>query len=159
MPQKTPLRIAHQRVEDPFESRQGDGIAKHATPESRTVDAAVATDDAGKRGLDGGDGAAIAPQHPVDRGVSIVNGDAKSPEGSGDGRLAHADRAGQAEHDHLDGTVSRNTNSRSSGVTAGSIPNHAAKPGRAWCSSMPSPSTTRLPRPRACASSGVSSGT
>ena len=47
---------------------------------------------------------------------------------------------------------------RSSGVTSGMMPNQAWKAGRAWCSSMPSPFTVRLPRRRAAASSGVSRG-
>jgi len=41
----------------------------------------------------------------------------------------------------------------------GVAPNQRAKPGTAWCSSIPRPSTARKPRPRAAARSGVSSGT
>src|SRR4030095_12933081 len=48
---------------------------------------------------------------------------------------------------------------RSSSVTSGSIPHRACQAGGAWCSSIPSPSTVGLPRRRAAASSGVSSGT
>ena len=45
------------------------------------------------------------------------------------------------------------------GVTSGRLPNQRSKPGTAWWSSMPSPSTVLSPRCRAAASSGVSSGT
>lgn len=51
------------------------------------------------------------------------------------------------------------TRRRNSGVTSGMTPNQCAKAGRAWFSNMPRPSTTTLPRARAAASSGVSSGT
>ncbi len=42
--------------------------------------------------------------------------------------------------------------------TTGSTPNHAAKPGRAWCNNMPSPSTTGLPRAAASDNRSVISG-
>ena len=51
------------------------------------------------------------------------------------------------------------TKRRSASSTSGSTPNQAAKPGRAWCRSMPSPPTAMRPRARAAARSGVSRGT
>lgn len=48
---------------------------------------------------------------------------------------------------------------RSSGVISGMTPNQAWKAGRAWFISMPRPLTVALPRWRAAASRGVSSGT
>ena len=51
------------------------------------------------------------------------------------------------------------TKRRSASSTSGSTPNQAAKPGRAWCRSMPSPPTATSPRVRAAASRLVSRGT
>ena len=48
---------------------------------------------------------------------------------------------------------------RNAGVTSGSTPNQASNAGLAWFSSMPRPLTVGLPRSRAAAKSGVSSGT
>ena len=50
--------------------------------------------------------------------------------------------------------MSRSIRARSSAVTSGRTPNHFSKPGTAWCSSMPRPSTAaqaraRAPRPAA----------
>ena len=50
---------------------------------------------------------------------------------------------------------SASTSARSSAVTSGVLPNQRAKPGAAWCSSMPSPSTATQPRRRAASTSGV----
>ena len=57
-------------------------------------------------------------------------GDAETTEHGGGGALAHADRAGEAEDDHRPPKLST-TRRRSAGVTSGSTPNQAAKPGRA----------------------------
>ena len=48
---------------------------------------------------------------------------------------------------------------RSAGVTAGIRPNQRAKPGTAWCSSIPRPPTVRCPSSRLSRSRAVSSGT
>ena len=61
-------------------------------------------------------------------------------------RLPHADRPGEADDQHHGPLKLAAISARSSGVTAGRTPNQRSNPGTAWCSSMPSPSTVRLPR-------------
>src|SRR6185295_10791881 len=110
----------------------------------------------GKRRFDKADRGPAMIHQVMDAGIGVVHRDAHLPQGRCGGGLPHADRAGQAEDDH---GMSFSTKSLRAGVTWGSTPNQAAKPGRAWCSSMPSPSTTAFPRALAVASKGVSSGT
>ena len=96
---------------------------------------------------------------PVDRGVGVEHRDACAAEGRGRGGLAHADAAGQADDLHRRQQVR--------GDEAAQLFIHhrrrrrtrRAKPGTAWCSSMPRPSTARRPARAGAASSGVSSGT
>ena len=71
------------------------------------------------------------------------------------GRLAHADRAGETDDEHHEAPRCAATWARSSGVTSGRTPNQRSKPGTAWCSSMPSPSTVRFP---ACLGGGKERG-
>ena len=133
------------------------GSTEHLLAERRTIDDPV-RDGAGKCFRDErGGGAAIERVH--DR-IGVVDGNAERPEHRRGRRLAHADRAGEAEHEgHRLPSISAAIRARSAGVTVGVTPNQRAKPGTAWCSSMPRPSTARCPCARACLRSGVSSGT
>jgi len=92
-------------------------------------------------------------------GIGVANANAKRPQARRHGRLAHADGTGEAEDEHQPPSMSATMTARSSSVTSGVTPNHRSKPGTAWCSSMPRPSTAARPRLRAAASNGVSSGT
>src|SRR5262249_21988851 len=138
-------------------------ITEDAPPEFGTIDHAI-LDDARKRRANLRDHRTVLAQQAVHLGIGIVNRDAESPQLLGCGGFAHADRSREAQYDHPAFCHRRiqpndsSTNRRSSGVTSGSMPNQAAKPGRAWCSSIPRPSTTRLPRALAALSSAVSNG-
>lgn len=151
---------AHQRMKDCFEPAQSALVAEDATAELAPVDA-VFSGGPRERGLDKRHRRATRTEQAVNAGIGVMDRHAQPAKHIGGRALAHADRAREAQDDHLsDGppTVLR-TAWRNPDVTSGATPNHAAKPGRAWCSSMPSPSTTGLPRARAAARSGVSSGT
>ena len=152
-------RRAHQRMEDRLQARQRRRVAEHPPAERLPVDRAVARR---SRGTPRRPAATAAPPGPSRRCTAASASNTGTPSARNiwrRGRLAHRDRAGEAEHDHRDQPpVAARTTARSSSSTAGSIPNQARKPGRAWCSSMPRPSTTGLPCARATASSGVISG-
>ena len=131
-------------------------IADDAARKLGAIDHAF-LDSARKRRLDqGGRSAGIEAMHGL---VGIVDGNAGIGEQLRRGRLAHADRAGEAEHDHFFRSISATTSSRRLVDTSGITSNHFAKAGAAWCSSMPRPSTVFSPRRAAAASSGVFSGT
>ena len=129
-----------------------DDVLRQPGPVDHAID-----DRAGKRLLDERrGGAGIEPMHRL---IGIVHrhaGLGKQPRGR---RLAHADRTGEAENDHVLARMSATTRSRNSADTSGSTPNHLANAGAAWCSSMPSPSTVFSPHCSAASSSGVRSGT
>jgi len=143
-------------VKDRLQPGQRRAVAKDRVAQQRPVEHAVA-DGAGKGARDRTQGAAASRLEPVDGRVGIEDRNARAPEKGGGGRLPHADPAGQADDPHPAPRSAR-TKRRNAASTTGSTPNQAAKPGRAWCSSIPSPSTTRSPRARAAASSPVSSG-
>ena len=142
-------------MEDGLQPGQRLRIVEDAGAERAAVDMAL-TDGAGKGGLDFRHRLAARPEQPMHRGIPLMHGDAHAAQQAGGGGLAHTDRAGEADHFH--GANPATTARRRSSVTSGSTPNQAAKPGTAWCSSMPSPSTGARPRPRAAASRVVSSG-
>src|SRR5262249_23053192 len=73
----------------------------------------------------------------------------------GQGRMGPG---GAGEAQGLAAQIVFSTIARSSGVTSGSIPNHAFHAGRPWLSSIPRPLMVGLPRARAAARNGVSSG-
>ena len=64
-----------------------------------TIDRAV-VDHGWERGGDGGDRRAAARLQPVNCCVCIKDGNAGAAEQGSDGRFAHADPTGQANHDH-----------------------------------------------------------
>src|SRR6185369_14357359 len=95
----------------------------------------------------GGQRRAVLGGQRVDRGVGVVHWNAHAPQHGGGGRFAHADRARQTDDAHyLLPIRSPATWRRNAASTCGSTPNQAAKPWRAWCNSMPNPSTVGLPR-------------
>ena len=148
---------AHERMHDRLEFLQPAGLAYHLLGQRLAIDDAVR--DGARKGL--GDerrgGAAVERVHG---GVGVVHRHAERPEHARRHRLSHADRAGEAEDEgHRPLTMSASIKARSAGVTFGVTPNQRPKPGTAWCSSMPSPSTARSARALAWARSGVSSGT
>ena len=94
------------------------------------VDAASA-DRARKRCFDQRSrGATIERMHG---GIRIMDLHAGGAEHGGGGRFAHADRAGEAKHEHqAPPSMSATTRARSSGVTCGFAPNQHSNPGTAW---------------------------
>ncbi len=95
----------------------------------------------------------------VDGNIRIVNRNAEEAKHGCGRRLSHPDRAGQAEKKgHGVRRTSASIRARNSPVTSGLAPYQRSKPGTAWWSSMPSPSTARSPRARAERSSSVSRG-
>ncbi len=77
-------------------------------------------------------------------GVGVPDRHPGLGEEAGGRGLAHADRAGEAEPIGPRGHAS--TAARSAASTSGRRPNQRSKPGTAWCSSMPRPSTATRPR-------------
>src|SRR3546814_349024 len=141
-------------------------VAEHARAEFLSIDA-VRSGGAGKARLDRSDQGAAGPLQPVYLGVGIEHGDAFALKHRRGGRLAHANRAGEAEDEGaakpragaraVRHAVSspRNSSSRPSG---GEAPKNSSKASAAWPISMSSPSTTPSPRASAAARSPVCSG-
>ncbi len=155
-------RLAHQGMDQGFEAAQALGVAEHDGAQRRAIDRAVGAERPGKGLADGGGRSAARAVERMHAGIGVVDRHAARPEHRRGGALAHADRAGEAEDErpaHRWLPRSATMRARKSGVTAGMRPNHREKPGTAWCSSMPSPSTAGRSRARAAARSGVSSGT
>ena len=96
--------------------------------------------------------AAARSVEPMHGGVGVPDRHAGRGEEAGGGGLAHADRAGEAEPIGPRGHAS--TAARSAASTSGRRPNQRSKPGTAWCSSMPRPSTATRPRRRASSDEG-----
>lgn len=157
------LRFAtYPRMQDRLQAPQGGGISKHPGAELAPVDAAC-DDDTRKGGIDRRHCSAAAGHQAMHGRVGVVHRHAEAPQHIRRRRLAHTDRAGQAQDTGPAPTSTpfhfeARTNLRKAGVTLGSMPNQLAKPGAAWCSSMPRPSTVGLPRAAAAASRAVSSG-
>ena len=73
----------------------------------------------------------LAPVKPVHGLVGIVHRNAGRREHRCRRRLPHADRAGEAKHDHDVCNRSATISSRNSPVTSGRRPNQRSKPGTA----------------------------
>src|SRR5690606_7246101 len=108
---------------------------------------------AGKFRLDRRDQRAARPLELAHLLVGVEHGHALVGEHARDGRLAHADRAGEAEHDH---GASRAISAASSG--GASAPKRSRKAARACPTSITSPFTLRSDKAPALLSSSVSSG-
>ena len=131
--QEAALPRTHQRMQERLQPGQGVGIGEDLRGERAAIDprsrAAVASD-AWEGRAHRGHPCPARPEQTVDHRVGVVDRRASRPEGAGHGGLAHADRAGKAEHDHLHSPSA--TKARSASVAAAGAPNHAVKPGRAW---------------------------
>ena len=120
---------AHERMDDRLQTLQCRCIMNNQRREPRPVDLAVS-----QRAWEGGfdqrrGGAAI---ERMNGGIGIMHWDAGLAEHGRGRRFAHADRAGEAEHEHqLLLTISAAISARSSAVTCGTFPNQRAKPGTA----------------------------
>lgn len=150
-------------MNDPLENRKERAILQDRAAQTGTVDAAP-HERAGNERRDRRDGIAARSLEPVDRGVGVEDRDLGAAEQSRDRGFTHGDAAG--EPDHAQGArvgqvagMSIAIRALTSASMSGSTPNQAVKPGLAWWSSMPSPSTVRSPRAAASASRRVCSGT
>lgn len=157
--QKLPLGRPHQRMQDRFEAAERLPVAEHAPTQLAAIDRAV-FQDSRKRRLDRCHRLAAGAEQRMHGRIGIVHGNAHPAQHRRRRAFAHADRAGETEYFHGSfigpqmhgssaGDHSFKTHSRNSSVTSGTCPNHASKPGTACHSSMPNPSTARLPRARA----------
>jgi hypothetical protein len=127
---------AHQRVHDRFEPpdriRIADELFRRASPRSTLPSTTLP----GNACLDRRD--RLARIKPVHHRVGIVQRHAGLAKEFRRGRLAHADRAGEAEDEHqVFAKISASIIARCSGITFGATPNQWVKPappGRAACS-------------------------
>ena len=116
------------------------------------VDARRRRPPSGARSASAAAPAAAGGVEPVHRGVGVPDRHAGLGEEPGGRRLAHADRAGEAEAvGPLMAPAPRRAARRR---PPGRRPNQRSKPGTAWCSSIPSPSTATRPRARAARDEG-----
>ena len=109
-------------------------VREHEVPERAPVDRAAA-DRARKGRIDGRHGRPAGGHHAVHGGIGVEHGAPRLAQHGGGGALAHADGAGEADHAGNGAPAPHNTAStlsRSASSTSGSVPNQAAKPGRAW---------------------------
>ena len=127
------------------------GSSNTSAAERSTVDAPSHRAQPGKAAATAATAAPPGASRRVHRASASNTGMPKRAKGRAAVDLPMRDRAGEAEHEHLSGRRGQDR-ARSSSSTSGSTPNQARKPGRAWCSSMPRPSTTGWPRARATAS-------
>ena len=156
--QVSALNLPHPGVDDGLQPAQRGGVAEHAFAQHRPVDRTV-PDRPGKGGCHVGDCRPALRQQAMHGGIGIVDRHAEFAEHIRRRRLPHADGTGEPDDHHVrQSRRSAATCLRSASSTAGSAPYQPAKPGRAWWSSISSPSTARNPRARAEASSPVSSG-
>src|SRR4029079_10901469 len=127
-------------MDDLFQPGKISGVDGKVFGEPGPVDTAI-DDDVGKSRGDGQHPGAASIIEPVDDRIGVGNRDAFRGEHPRRFSLAHADRTGEADHDHRlsPGSISRATRSWSSAVTSGRLPNHNSNPRTAWCSSIPRP--------------------
>ena len=132
------------------------GIGDDGVAQAVTVDRAGGDSLRREPGHGGGAGAAGGVE-PVNRRIGVPDGNAGVGEEPGGGGFAHAHGSGQPEAVGARPDHSASTAARSSASTTGGTPNQLSKPGAAWCSSIPSPSTAVSPRCRAAVTNGVGS--
>ena len=146
----------HQRMHDRLKTQPGARIGQHHRAQRRPIQHTV-RHNAGKFPRNRRQRRAATRLHPVHRRIRIEHRHTRPPEDPGNKRLAHANPAGQPYKFHVR-AISAATSDTISSSTTGVTPNHAAKPGTAWCSSMPSPATQRSPRASAASSNAVRAG-
>ena len=123
--------LAHQRMDDGLERRQGGRVGEQQGGEPVAIDGAI-DQRFGEKRCNRGDGAAARGIEPVHLEVGVEHRAAELGEHPGGLRLAHGERAGEADQHHASGSMrSRTSSARSSGVTAGRRPNQRSKPGTA----------------------------
>ena len=124
------LGRAHQRMQDPLQALEGGRIGEDLAAQGDAVDGAVLSTP-GKAAATAATAAPPRPEQAMDGLVGVMHGDAAAGAASRAAvRFAHAHRSRQAEDDHRR-SAPRARSRASAGVTSGSTPNQAAKPGRA----------------------------
>ena len=126
--QKGALGLQHQGMDNGFEALEFAGLRQQRCGELLAIDLASGRG-AGKSRLDCRHGGALVEL--VHLGVGIAHSNAKRTQTRGDGGLAHADGAGEANDQHQCASMSATSSARSSSVTSGRTPNHLSKPGTA----------------------------
>ncbi len=132
-PEKGALGCTHQWMQDGLQPRQRGAVAENASGKRCAIDAGSAFRHAREGPVDGRDAGAARGERLVNRGIGVEHRYTELPEHGSSGTLAHADRAGKAEDEHrrLQPPSVADTAARKAGVTSGSRPNQAAKPGLA----------------------------
>ena len=135
----------HQRMDRAPRSGRGATASRRPPRRSRSRSTAPSVTASGTRSA-----SAAAPPppggiEPVHRGVGVPDRHARPrrkarPSSTCPCRPSRSARAGTAAH-------GASTAARSAASTSGRRPNQASKPGAAWCSSMPRPSTATRPQP------------
>ncbi len=97
--EEPPPRRRDQRMNDRLQPVQRGIVAEHRRPERRPVEDAV-DDDPRKRRRDRRQRRPARGLERMDRGVGVEHRHMATPEHRRDGRLAHADRAGETKDDH-----------------------------------------------------------
>ena len=149
-------RLAHQRPDDPVQPLERLGVAQHALGEQLAIDGAV-HHHAGEGRLDRRDRRAARRVEAPHLGVGVIDVGRRVGEHLRGGRLAHADRAGEADEDQwaLQGGEGQGATSTAGGAHAEEAPQSSAAPGR---SASPARPRCGGLGPRARASKPVSSG-
>ena len=150
-------RRGHQRVDDGLEPGQGLGIAGDLAGKLGAVDLAV-LHRAGKGVAQQRRRGAAPGVERVHRRIGVLHRRAGFGEHGRRRGLAHADGAGEAEHDHDASPKAFSQSARTSTSAGGAWPNIAWNEGAAWPMSMARPSATGWPRRWAAARSSVFSG-
>ena len=102
-PEKTVLIPANQGMDQRFKTGEHSGITDDTGAKELTVDAgsrSLTRHHPGKGAADGPDSGAAWTVEPVHTAIGIVNEGAAMGEHAGNCGLSHADRTGQAEHEH-----------------------------------------------------------
>ncbi len=152
-PEEAAACALHRRVDDTLEPAQLIAIGKHQPAQRSAIDTRRARGPR-KGGLDRGEQRAAGALETVNLGIGIEDRHAQCLEHRRHRRLAHADRAGEADDDHA---TSRARNS-SSCARGAATPKKSSKATAACPTSISSPSIVSRPRASAAASSTVSSG-
>ena len=138
--QKRLLRLPHHGMHDRLESAARIRVAEHRGTKFCAVNA-VRSGRTRKCCFDRRERRTAGALQPVDFGIGIEHRHARAPQHRRDGRLAHADRAGETEDDHCASSAL----SSSSQPSGGGAPKNSEKAIAAWPISISSPSTVSRP--------------
>lgn len=178
--EKHPFGLAHQGMQNRLEPGQPTRLSRHHGAQANPIHGTTA-DRAGKRRSNRRNRLPAQRTERMHGAVGIEHRDAGPAKDLRHRRFAHPHAPGEPDHPHrrlLHACIthfatktayppgatwarprSRTRKSKTARSTDGVTPNQTAKPGTAWCTSIPRPPTVRRPRARAAARSGVSSGT